>query len=77
MLKKAVHAKSFLHEANELGSTRVVISRVLIELEKSGKVKLTRGVNLIMYVLLKSLNQCQSEQFHLTSQLYLLNIRRF
>ncbi len=29
--------------ANELGSTRVVISRVLKELENSGKVKLTRG----------------------------------
>lgn len=29
--------------ANELGSTRVVISRVLKELEKNGKVTLTRG----------------------------------
>lgn len=29
--------------ANELGSTRVVISRVLKELEKNGKVKLTRA----------------------------------
>lgn len=29
--------------ANELGSTRVVISRVLKELENGGKVKLTRG----------------------------------
>lgn len=29
--------------ANELGSTRVVISRVLKELEKSDKIKLTRG----------------------------------
>jgi len=29
--------------ANELGSTRVVISRVLKELEKGGKLKLTRG----------------------------------
>jgi len=31
------------HIANELGSTRVVISRVLKELEKSAQVNLTRG----------------------------------
>jgi CRP/FNR family transcriptional regulator len=31
------------HIANELGSSRVVISRVLKELEKSGKLILTRG----------------------------------
>lgn len=30
--------------ANELGSTRVVVSRILKELEKSGKVLLTRGI---------------------------------
>ncbi|MFA6196674.1 MAG: Crp/Fnr family transcriptional regulator [Sulfurimonas sp.] len=35
--------------ANELGSTRVVISRVLKELEKSGRVKLTRGAIELTY----------------------------
>lgn len=40
---KIVHTT---HEtiANELGSTRVVVSRILKELEKNSKVKLTRGV---------------------------------
>ena len=44
---KAENKKSIqtTHEtiANELGSSRVVISRVLKELEKSGKISLTRG----------------------------------
>ena len=32
------------HIANELGSSRVVVSRVLKELEKNDKILLTRGV---------------------------------
>ena len=49
---KAQNQKSIqtTHEtiANELGSSRVVISRILKELEKSGKITLTRGTIKLM-----------------------------